>query len=121
MSHCDTLKAYYESVQNGSLDPNLFTEDFAFEGPLMQCHSRDEFMGMMQQMAGAFKIDHIEWIARFTNDNNQACAMYDMTTTKPIEGVTRCAETFTFEGNQIKKIQLVFDARAWEKAMPASA
>lgn len=120
--YADLLTTYYQGWKDGSFDPELFAEDFKFIGPLMQCNNRSEYFQAVQQMTQFAEVTDLAFKSRFFNDTEgTASTFYNFITTKPFEGTTFCAEFFTFQNGKIKQIELVYDARQWEKVMPAGA
>ena len=112
---CDVLKVYYESWKTGNFNPEIFCEDLEYTGPLHQCTSRDEFLELAEDMCAIVTLKDIDFKARFFNeDTQQACAIFDLITSEPIEDTSRCAELFSFEDNKIKSINFIFDPRFWE-------
>ncbi len=111
------LRNYYEGWKDGTFDPNLFTEDMTFHGPLAHADSYAEFKEIMQDMGKIVEVEGIEFKALFVDGYGNGCAVYDFITKKPAKLRTECAELFHIEDGKIKEIRLIYDARAWEQFM----
>lgn len=111
----DVIKQYYAGWKEGRPNRSLFTEDFSFKGPMMECNSLDEFIAMAEQMGPG--VDEVEVKAEFIN-GNQACTIIDFVTSAPLKASTPVAEWFTFDKNRIKRIEIFYDARPWAEVVP---
>lgn len=115
---CAVLKKYYEGWQTGQFDETIFADNFTFNGPIAKAGDKASFLAMVKEMGDMVTVENIEFKARFMNDDgDKACALYNFVTSKPIKASTPCSEYFTLEDGKITGIELIYDAREWEKAM----
>jgi len=112
------FQKYYEGWHKGQFDVNWFCDDFTFTGPLAQCTNVEDFFKLVATMSENCQIDTIDFKGQFfSDDGSSAVAIYDFITSKPIRSTTRTAEFFTFRNDKIASINLIYDAREWEKIM----
>ena len=116
-SDLQLLRKYYEGWKEGSFDPELFSEDLTFHGPLSRAENLDEFMAILKQMSEMVEVEGLEFKGLFVDGYGNGCAVYDFITSKPKRMRTECAELFHIEEGKIKEIRLIYDAREWEKIL----
>ena len=85
--------------------------DVHYKGPMAERTGREALVAGMKRLLPML-ID-VNVRSAFA-EGNQTLYAYDFICREPI-GVSRIAELLTFEGEQIKSIELFFDARPWEK------
>ncbi|GAC1300706.1 MAG: hypothetical protein NVSMB19_07700 [Vulcanimicrobiaceae bacterium] len=95
----------------------LLAPDVSFTGPSGTTQSADAYIGALKRMAPVWQRSDVK--AAFA-DGNRACVLYDFVT-RTAAGAVPCVEVLTFEGEQIKDVQLVFDRVAFAPAAEALA
>ena len=82
-----------------------------FKGPMTELSGSESFLSSCEMILPMLK--DLKVRSKFASEN-QAIFTYDFVCQEPI-GVCRTAELLTFEDEQIKSIELFFDALPFEK------
>jgi hypothetical protein len=82
-----------------------------FKMPLTEVFNRDGFLMAVRRMLA--NLNDLEILSRFSS-GNQAMFMYETHFNQPV-GTVKAASLMTFIGDKIKEIEVLFDARPFEK------
>lgn len=103
---------YYDAMQTKDFDTmaSYLSDEICLISPLAEINGKEEVLKAAKNFGGMLKEIHIR--AKFA-DNNQVMLAYDMIVPEPI-GKFRAAALMDFESNKITRIELFYDARAFE-------
>lgn len=104
--------SYYEAMQAKDFDvmASYLSEDVCLISPLAEINGKEAVQAAAKNFGGILKEIHIR--SKFA-DNNQVMLAYDMIVPEPI-GKFRAAALMGFENNKITRIELFYDARAFD-------
>ena len=103
---------YYGAMQAKDFDTmaSYLSDEICLISPLAEINGKEEVLAAAKNFGKILNKIHIRF--RFT-DNNQVMLAYDMILPEPI-GEFRAAALMDFENNKITRIELFYDARAFE-------
>ena len=103
---------YYGAMQDKDFDTmaSYLGDEICLISPLAEINGKEEVLTAAKNFGGMLKEIHIR--SKFA-DNNQVMLAYDMIVPEPI-GKFRAAALMDFENNKITRIELFYDARAFE-------
>ena len=103
---------YYGAMQAKDFDTmeSYLGDEICLISPLAEINGKEEVLTAAKNFGGMLKEIHIR--SKFA-DNNQVMLSYDMIVPEPI-GKFRAAALMDFENNKITRIELFYDARAFE-------
>lgn len=112
------VKHYYQQFfeHKGALDAGLFTPDFRFKGPLLGEVDLEHFLKAAQLAAAGFYNYNLEHI--FVKDPYVATFYEVSMGMPPMLTKGRCAELFTFSGDRIQRIEVIYDPAPWQSLFP---
>lgn len=93
----------------------LLTEDFVFNGPLMNTRGREQYVGLLGQFLAVH--EGYRFHQQFVN-GNEVCSIYDMTVRTP-DGKTltlALADWLTLRDGKIASQRLYYDPRGFAAA-----
>ena len=112
----ETVQKYFDSHK--SHDPAamraMMTDDYTFDGPMMQAGSADEMMEKMQ----AFGCEMTNTIHSMVADGNTVAVQFTCDFKAPFSATLEMAEWLTVEGGKVKSSKLFYDT-AKMPAMPS--
>ena len=88
------------------VDPNIW-----FKMPMAEVFNRNDFIMAVRRMQANLR--ELNILHKFSSGNT-AMFIYDVTFNDPV-GVVRAASLMTIEGDKIKEIEIIFDARPFER------
>lgn len=103
---------YYGAMQAKDFDTmaSYLGDGICLISPLAEINGKEEVLTAAKNFGGMLKEIHIR--SKFS-DNNQVMLAYDMIVPDPI-GKFRAAALMDFKNNKITRIELFYDARAFE-------
>ena len=106
-------EAYLNAL--GTRDINKITtlvdSNIWFKMPMTEVFNRNDFIMAMRRMQANLRELHI--LHKFSSGNT-AMFMYEATFNDPV-GVLRATSLMTIEGDKIKEMEVIFDARPFER------
>ncbi|KAF3362376.1 SnoaL-like domain protein [Chlamydiales bacterium STE3] len=113
MSVTEIIEEYYKAVGNKNFEKieKQLHPDVEFIAPLAQMKGKEAVLEFTKKFTTLFKTLNIR--AKF-GANNQAMAVYDVDFPEPI-GIFSSSVLMTVENGLIKKIELFYDARPFDK------
>lgn len=111
-ANLEAALSYYDAMLSGNFDTmaSYLGDEICLISPLAEINGKEEVLTAAKNFGGMLKEIHIR--SKFS-DNNQVMLAYDMIVPEPI-GKFRAAALMDFENNKITKIELFYDARAFE-------
>lgn len=88
------------------VDPNIW-----FKMPMTEVFNRDAFIMAVRRMLANLRELHI--LHKFSLDNH-AMFVYEAVFNEPV-GVVKAASLMTIEGDKIKEMEVIYDARPFER------
>lgn len=79
--------------------------------PMAEVFNQNDFIMAVRRMLANLRELHI--LSKFSS-GNQAMFLYEITFNDPV-GVVRTASLMTMEGDKIKEMEVIFDARPFER------
>ena len=118
MTVSEPLQPYYDAWLYADFDRALFTDDFSYSDPLIQCESVDEFMELTELLSNVVEVDKIEIVHEFFNETTHtACVVFDFVTSRPQALTTRIAEVIEINDGKIRSAARYYDPRGWVEVM----
>ncbi len=110
-------EAYFDALNKKDVQKitEMVHPEMRFKSPVAEESNRDGFLASVRRML--VNVRGLRVKSRFAS-GNQAMFAYEMSFNEPV-GTVKVASLITFEGGQIKSIELFFDARPFEKVMAA--
>jgi hypothetical protein len=104
--------SYYGAMQDKDFDTmvSYLNDDICLISPLAEINGKEEVLTAAKNFGGMLKEIHIR--SKFSY-HDQVMLAYDMIVPEPI-GKFRAAALMNFENNKITRIELFYDARAFE-------
>ena len=118
MSNADIFRTYLERFASGDVEgaAELLTEEFAFDGPMLQAKGKAEFLAgsvTAASMARGCAIHH-QWA-----DGDDVCSVYDFNIETPAgSGAIPMAEWSVIRDGKLVSSRLLFDTAAMAALMP---
>jgi ketosteroid isomerase-like protein len=106
----EVARAFITAVAGGDLATAraLLAPDVRFVGPFDTFEGPEPYLAALQ---GLHSIVAGVEIRRVFTDGDEACVLYDLTTTAPAAAVSFVSEWMHVEGGRIAQVRAVFDAR----------
>jgi ketosteroid isomerase-like protein len=119
MSPAETFRAYLDCFTSADLDgvAELLTEDFSFEGPMLQVNSRQAFLDGTTQLLPIVRGYEMrrQWV-----EGDEVCSIYDFEIETPAgAGSIPMAEWNTIRDGKLASARLLFDTAAMAALMPS--
>jgi ketosteroid isomerase-like protein len=114
------FKEYLERFASGDIDAaaELLSDDFTFEGPVLQASGKAEFLAGSAGLAPMVR--GCEFLRQWA-DGEEVCSIYDFKIETPVgAGSISMAEWSVVRDGQLVSSRLVFDTAAMAALMPAS-
>lgn len=114
-SNADIAEKYYSAMGNKDVAGmgKYLHSDIHFVGPLAEIKGKEEVLDSVSKLLGFFKTLTITIRAKL-DSKDQAMLAYDLDCSEPI-GKLRVAALLDFRDGLISKIELFFDARAFDR------
>ena len=113
MNTAEMIEEYYKAVGNKNFEKveKQLHPEVQFIAPLAKIKGKEAVLEATKKFTTLFKTLNIR--AKF-GSNNQAMVVYDLDCPEPI-GFISSSALITFENGLIKKIELFYDARPFDK------
>lgn len=113
MNTVEIIEEYYKAVGNKNFEKieKLLHPDVQFIAPLAKIKGKEAVLEATKKFTTLFKTLNIR--AKF-GSSNKAMVVYDLDCPEPI-GLFSSSALMTFENGLIKKIELFYDARPFDK------
>jgi SnoaL-like domain len=118
VSNADVFRTYLERFASGDVEgaAELLTDEFAFDGPILQAKGKAEFLAgsaMAASMARGCTMHH-QWA-----DGDDVCSVYDFKIETPAgAGAIPMAEWSVIRDGKLVSSRLLFDTAAMAALMP---
>jgi hypothetical protein len=90
---------------------SLVDEAIWLKMPMAEVFNQNDFIMAVRRMLANLRELHI--LSKFSS-GNQAMFLYEITFNDPV-GVVKTASVMTMEGDKIKEMEVIFDARPFER------
>ena len=115
----EVFNDYLSAFESGDMDRAraLVTDDFSFDGPMLQVDGKDAFFEAVSDLPSIIK-GHT--ILKQFEDGDEVCSIYDFEIETPAgAGSVTMAEWCTVRDGRLASARLVFDTAAFNALMPA--